>query len=272
MDIHPVDPSRWHDLQVLFGTRGGAAHCWCQYFAKPDWDFQDVEGNRAALRAHVEHSSLAPGLIAYVDCEPVGWVALGPRATYPRLWHTPISAEPAQHNEGTEPDNAKPSTANSNSLPRAPRPLPSTRGPIPNTPGPLAKPSEPRPESPDLSPRISSSMPAEASVWAITCFVIRVGFRRRGIASELLQAAIEYAREHGATLLYAKPFDTNAEKKAGADLYTGILSSFLKAGFTETERTNRRKVLVQKRIQRISQTPWEAGQSGSDWPQRGCHE
>ncbi|HJY69953.1 MAG TPA: GNAT family N-acetyltransferase, partial [Streptosporangiaceae bacterium] len=36
------------------------------------------------------------------------------------------------------------------------------------------------------------------SVWAVTCFVTRAGFRRRGISRALVRAAVEFARGHGA--------------------------------------------------------------------------
>jgi GNAT superfamily N-acetyltransferase len=36
-------------------------------------------------------------------------------------------------------------------------------------------------------------------VWAIVCFLIRVGYRRRGVARALLQGVIAYARKQGGT-------------------------------------------------------------------------
>src|SRR5882724_2239622 len=36
------------------------------------------------------------------------------------------------------------------------------------------------------------------SVWAVTCFVIRTGFRRRGISRALARAAVDFARARGA--------------------------------------------------------------------------
>ena len=41
--------------------------------------------NRILLRSQVESGDFAPGLIAYLDGEPVGWCGLGPRAAMPRL-------------------------------------------------------------------------------------------------------------------------------------------------------------------------------------------
>src|SRR5262245_47017405 len=41
--------------------------------------------------------------------------------------------------------------------------------------------------------------PDDDSVWSITCFVVRTDRRRRGVATALLDAAVEFARAHGAS-------------------------------------------------------------------------
>ncbi len=38
-------------------------------------------------------------------------------------------------------------------------------------------------------------------VWAVTCFVTRTGFRRRGICRALVGAAVDFARQRGARVL-----------------------------------------------------------------------
>jgi len=70
-----------------------------------------------------------------------------------------------------------------------------------------------------------------ASVWAITCFVVRVGFRRRGVAAALIDGAIAEARRGGARVIEAYPVDTDGQKVSSADLYHGPLSAFEAAGF-----------------------------------------
>ena len=42
------------------------------------------DGTRAALKALVDRGDV-PGLLAYVDGEPVGWCSVGPREAFPRL-------------------------------------------------------------------------------------------------------------------------------------------------------------------------------------------
>ena len=45
-------------------------------------------------------------------------------------------------------------------------------------------------------------------VWAINCFVVAKGSRRSGVASALLDAAVDYARDHGAGTLEGYPVQT----------------------------------------------------------------
>ncbi len=49
-----------------------------------DFDARRGEGTRAAQQAIVA-SGVVPGLLAYADGKAVGWIAVEPRAQYPRL-------------------------------------------------------------------------------------------------------------------------------------------------------------------------------------------
>jgi GNAT superfamily N-acetyltransferase len=80
---------------------------------------------------------------------------------------------------------------------------------------------------------------ADDSVWAVTCFVVRVGHRGQGIATALLEAAPDFARSHGARVLEGHPVDTSqGAKRTNAELYHGVASTFLSCGFTEIGRTS----------------------------------
>ena len=84
--VHPLTPDRWPDLERLFGPRGACAGCWCMWWRLPRraWEAAKGEGNRRALEAYVRDGAV-PGLVAYDGEVPVGWIALEPRAAYPRL-------------------------------------------------------------------------------------------------------------------------------------------------------------------------------------------
>jgi ribosomal protein S18 acetylase RimI-like enzyme len=80
-------------------------------------------------------------------------------------------------------------------------------------------------------------------VWSITCFYIDRQHRRQGVAGALLQAAVSYARAHGAEAVEAYPIDTSGSAKTSADLYTGTSAMFERAGFTEVARRGGRPIV-----------------------------
>jgi GNAT superfamily N-acetyltransferase len=109
---------------------------------------------------------------------------------------------------------------------------------------------EPRPAYPALarSRLLRGALlddPDDESVWSVTCFVVRVGHRRQGVAGALLDAAIEHARRSGARVVEAYPVDTErTDRVSAAELYHGPLSLFLAAGFVETARVKDTRAVV----------------------------
>jgi GNAT superfamily N-acetyltransferase len=90
-DIRPLTPARWADLERLFGTRGACGGCWCMTprLSRVEYERGKGEGNRRALRALVD-AGRVPGLLAYVDGEPAGWIAVEPRAAFAALGRSRI--------------------------------------------------------------------------------------------------------------------------------------------------------------------------------------
>lgn len=89
--IVPANEASWEDLQAIFGVRDYPARCLCQRFksGNPGYDGLTREIRAERLREQTacgepdaRHTS---GLVAYVDGEPAGWVAVEPRAHYSRL-------------------------------------------------------------------------------------------------------------------------------------------------------------------------------------------
>lgn len=76
----------------------------------------------------------------------------------------------------------------------------------------------------------------DAPVWSIVCFVVSRGSRRQGIADRLLAAAIDHARDQGATILEGYPVDTSGGRISAASAYHGTLGMFERAGFKVIER------------------------------------
>ncbi|MBA3417721.1 MAG: GNAT family N-acetyltransferase [Geodermatophilaceae bacterium] len=83
------------------------------------------------------------------------------------------------------------------------------------------------------------------SVWAVTCFVTRGGYRKRGITYPLAKAAVEFARERGAAALEAYAMITEPGKEiAWGELHVGALSVYEKAGLREVSRPSKRRVVM----------------------------
>jgi GNAT superfamily N-acetyltransferase len=85
----------------------------------------------------------------------------------------------------------------------------------------------------------------DANVWSIVCFVVPSAYRRQGVAHDLLEAAVRYAREHGATIVEAYPVDRSVAGAPNAPWF-GSLSMFAKAGFVEVARRTAARPIVRK--------------------------
>jgi GNAT superfamily N-acetyltransferase len=68
--------------------------------------------------------------------------------------------------------------------------------------------------------------PEQTDVWSIACFYVHRSAWRTGVATALLAAAIEHAREHGAGAIEGYPV-----KPGSVDPYTGYDAMFARAGF-----------------------------------------
>ncbi len=109
---------------------------------------------------------------------------------------------------------------------------------------------EPRTAYPKLPPaRVAWKARGEdkddASVWAVTCFVTRAGFRRRGITRVLAKATVPFARERGARALEAYPMITEpGQEVTWGETHVGTRSMFEAAGFEEVHRATLRRVVM----------------------------
>jgi GNAT superfamily N-acetyltransferase len=85
------------------------------------------------------------------------------------------------------------------------------------------------------TPRLMNSrtLPAidDKPVWSIGCFLIRPGYRRRGVARALLSAVIGEARKAGAPGVEAYPIDPEGARVGPGAGFVGIASMFDAAGF-----------------------------------------
>ena len=184
LDIQPLNPDRWADLETLFGPRGACAGCWCMWWrlTRREWGQAAGAGNKRAFKRLVTGGRV-PGILAYAGGAPVGWCAIEPRASYPVLQRSPV-----------------------------------------------LKPVDEKP------------------VWSITCLLVARPWRKRGLSVELIRAAVRHAALHGATLVEGYPVDPRKKDMADIDAFTGIPSTFRKAGFKEVLRRSATRPIMRYRV------------------------
>ncbi len=172
LDILPLTPERWGDLETLFGPRGACSGCWCMYWRLTRTQFNAGSGepNHQAFKAIVL-SGKPVGLLAFSEGKPVGWMAIAPRDEYPTLDRSRVLKRV---------DNRK--------------------------------------------------------VWSITCFFTASGYRSKGVTVVLLEAAKEFVRENHGTVIEGYPVIPRVDRVSPVSAYTGLVSAFLQAGFTEVAR------------------------------------
>ena len=177
LQVEPLTPARWPDLEAIFNARGCALArgCWCMYYrqsgshASLPSGMTRARANRASLRALAD-AGRPPGLIGYRGKDPVGWISLGPREEFAKLRRSPVM-----------------------------------------------KPVDEQP------------------VWSVVCFVVPSACRRQGVATALLEGAIDYAGKRGATLLEAYPVD-HPTRSADDAMWFGAKSMYDAAGFRVVAR------------------------------------
>ncbi len=84
-------------------------------------------------------------------------------------------------------------------------------------------------------------------VWSVTCFSITREFRKQGVSSELLKAAIKHVKKSGGKILEGYPTDVT-KKQADAFLWTGTAQAFLNAGFKEVARRSATRPIMRYQI------------------------
>jgi GNAT superfamily N-acetyltransferase len=86
----------------------------------------------------------------------------------------------------------------------------------------------------------------ERPVWSVVCFFIARPHRRTGLASRLLESAVSYAREKGASIVEGYPVEPRRSPMPDAFAYTGIASIFLRAGFAEAARRSPTRPIMRR--------------------------
>jgi GNAT superfamily N-acetyltransferase len=80
----------------------------------------------------------------------------------------------------------------------------------------------------------------DAGAWSAVCFVVRPGFRRRGLMHDLLDGAVEHARAGGAVLIEGYPVEPEGDRVDQTGAYVGTVRLFEAHGFERVLKTTGR--------------------------------
>lgn len=84
----------------------------------------------------------------------------------------------------------------------------------------------------------------DPDVWAVTCVLVRPGYRGRHVAYALAAAAVDHARSRGARALEAYPMRTEAGEITWDEIHVGAESVFAAAGLAEVSRPGKRRLVM----------------------------
>ncbi|GAA1969077.1 GNAT family N-acetyltransferase [Isoptericola halotolerans] len=76
------------------------------------------------------------------------------------------------------------------------------------------------------------------TTWVVMCFVVRVGYRRRGVARALLRGAVDHARSRGARAVEGFPVEvTPGARVPVSAAFVGTVPLFESEGFEQVGET-----------------------------------
>jgi GNAT superfamily N-acetyltransferase len=108
---------------------------------------------------------------------------------------------------------------------------------------------EPRPEFAWMPKKMPwagrNEDPDDPSVWVVSCFIVRNGYRKRGFTYALARAAVDFARQRGARALEGYAMITEPGKTiTWGELHVGALQVFAAAGFKEVTHPSKRRFVM----------------------------
>lgn len=84
--------------------------------------------------------------------------------------------------------------------------------------------------------------------WAVTCFFIARHARGAGLMRRLLDEAVRFAADHGATLVEGYPVDPGGRRINPDEAYHGLASVFAAAGFEEAARRQPKRPIMRRAL------------------------
>jgi GNAT superfamily N-acetyltransferase len=91
LSFKPVKRNLWTDLEELFGSHGACGGCWCMHWKLRGKAYDAAKGYETRqMHKSIIDSGTVTGLLAYLQGDVVGWVAVEPRSAYDRLAHSRV--------------------------------------------------------------------------------------------------------------------------------------------------------------------------------------
>lgn len=90
LEFKPLTPELMDDFGTVLRGNFGAG-CWCMFPRLTEAQTRELPGEgsvsprRRVAMTHLAGQETAPGLLAYQDGQPVGWVAVAPRSEFTRV-------------------------------------------------------------------------------------------------------------------------------------------------------------------------------------------
>jgi GNAT superfamily N-acetyltransferase len=81
-------------------------------------------------------------------------------------------------------------------------------------------------------------------VWSISCFFVEKNYRHKGLSTQMIKAALDYVKKNGGSVVEAYPVEPKKDKMPDAFAWTGLASSFIKAGFKECARRSETRPIM----------------------------
>ncbi len=86
VETHPLTPERFEDFADVINPNRRETHCWCLSHRLPLRDIEELgQGSRERAMRALSEQVERPGVVTYLDGEPVGWCHISPRSKIPRL-------------------------------------------------------------------------------------------------------------------------------------------------------------------------------------------
>jgi GNAT superfamily N-acetyltransferase len=81
-------------------------------------------------------------------------------------------------------------------------------------------------------------------VWSVVCFFMAKGYRQIGLSSRMLEAAVEYASQHGVRIVEGYPIEPKKDSTPDIYAFTGMATTFKKMGFEEVARRSETRPIM----------------------------